>query len=304
MKGMGLQTISERAPLSVSGYLFLIFPAAVLICLTLALLNGVDLEDLLSFGLPLLVIASLLSSGFYIVQPNTARVLTFLGRYAGTDANQGLRWTIPVLIGRQHVSMRLRNFESARSKVNDATGNPIEIAGIVVWRVTSPAASVFGVDDAAQYVSIQSEAAIRALASSYPYGSARHLQTGDLTLLGHPGEIADRLKDALQERVSDAGVDIIEARISHLAYAPEIAAAMLQRQQADALVDAREVLVEGAVGIVEMALARLQEREIVELSLEQKSALVANLLVVLSGEGSAQPVIQAGAVVETPKPVE
>lgn len=285
-----MKTIAERRPLSISGYLVLVLIGLALFFAVPSLLN----QHLL-LGLPLVLVALVAASGFYLVQPNTARVLTLLGNYAGTDKSDGLRWTIPVLVGRQDVSLRLRNFESTQSKVNDANGNPIEIAGVVVWRVTQPAASVFGVDAAAEFVAMQGEAAIRGLASAYPYGGARDKAAGGLTLLGHPTEIAEALKVALQERVADAGVEIVEARLTHLAYAPEIASAMLQRQQADALLDAREVIVEGAVGLVETALSQLESRDIVKLTDDQRAALVSNLMVVLSGDQKAQTVIPAGA---------
>lgn len=286
-----MKSVAERAPLSVSGYVVL--PV-------LALVAAASGTALLSPTLPLLGIAGVILSavsltGFYLIQPNTAKVLTLLGNYAGTDKADGLRWTLPILVGRTTVSLRLRNFESTQSKVNDANGNPIEIAGVIVWRVTRPAASVFGVDEAAAFVAMQSEAAIRGLASAYPYGGARDKATGGLTLLGHPTEIAEALKQALQDRVEDAGVDIVEARLTHLAYAPEIASAMLQRQQADALLDAREVIVEGAVGLVETALGQLETRDIVKLSDDQRASLVSNLMVVLSGDQKAQTVIPAGA---------
>ena len=290
-----MQNYDERGPLSISGYLFLVLLLAAIGYLSWPLVADPSNTTNVVFLVPALVVSVILLSGFYIVQPNTAKVLTFLGRYVGTDNNEGLRWTIPFLIARQTVSKRLRNFESTKSKVNDATGNPIEIAGIVVWRITSPAASVFGVENVSEFVTTQGEAAIRALASAYPNGSSRHTESGALTLLGHPNEIADHLQRDLQDRVADVGVTIGEARISHLAYAPEIAAAMLQRQQADALVDAREVIVDGAIGMVDMALRQLDEKHIVDLDPAAKAALVSNLLVVLSGDHSAHPVIQAGA---------
>ena len=246
---------------------------------------------------PFLAVAVLLAAlpGFYIVQPNTARVLNLLGRYVGTDTRQGLRWTIPLVISRQEVSQRLRNFESTISKVNDATGNPIEIAGVIVWRVKSPANSVFGVENVADYVAMQGEAAIRALANAYPYGSVGQETAAALTLQSNPSEVGDVLMRDMSSRVDAVGVEVVDARLSHLAYAPEIAAAMLQRQQADALIDAREIIVDGAVGIVGMALEQLSSKDVVHLSDEQKAALVSNLLVVLSGDRTPQPVIQSGA---------
>lgn len=298
-----MKQFKEKWPLSISGYVMLLLVlggggwlaysvAAQQVALPFGI-GGVA-PVWLVLG-PLVLVFLIMLSGFYIVQPNTAKVLTFLGRYVGTDRRAGLRWTIPVFIAKQNVSQRLRNFESAKSKVNDATGNPIEIAGVIVWRITQPASAVFGADDVGYYVAIQSEATIRALASSYPYGSSRHTEAGEITLLSHPNEITAKLREDLQERVSEVGVEIVDARISHLAYAQEIAAAMLQRQQADALVDAREVIVDGAIGMVDMALSQLKEKNIVDLKPAEKAALVSNLLVVLSGDRTPQPVVQAGA---------
>ena len=287
-----MHAYAERAPLSLSGYivagamlLVVVFGAPV--ALNAMLQPGPAAAFAVIGGLVLL----LLLPGFYVVAPNTARVLTLLGSYVGTDDREGLRWTLPVLIARQNVSRRLRNFESAAGKVNDARGNPIEIAGVIVWRIASPAAATFGVEDVARYVSTQGDAAIRALAGSFPYGAT---DPGEMSLLSHPEDIADRLRQDMQARVEDVGVTITDARLSHLAYAPEIAAAMLQRQQADALVDAREVIVDGAVGIVGGALDRLRDQGIVDLTADQRAALVSNLLVVLSGDRTPQPVVQTG----------
>ncbi len=297
-----MKHFKEKWPLSISGYLVLLLVLGgggwviyqVLGQRIRLPFEVAGIPPVFLVALPLLVAFLIMMSGFYIVQPNTAKVLTFLGRYVGTDGRQGLRWTIPVFISKQEISQRLRNFESGKSKVNDATGNPIEIAGVIVWRITQPASAVFGANDVGHYVAIQGEAAIRSLASSYPYGSSRHTKSGEITLLSHPNEITEKLKKDLQDRVTEVGVDIVDARISHLAYAQEIAAAMLQRQQADALVDAREVIVDGAIGMVDMALKQLKEKHIVDLQPHEKSALVSNLLVVLSGDRTPQPVVQAG----------
>lgn len=281
----------DRRPLSISGYLYLAGLAAYAFFQVPVIVAGTAqsaLPLLETVGMVLLVIGL---NGLYIVPPNTARVLVFLGKYAGTDAREGLRWTIPLLVTRREVSLRLRNFESSKSKVNDAAGNPVEIAGVTVWRVVSPAAAVFGVDGVASYVEVQAETALRTLASAYPYSAT----DGQLALQGHPQEMADALRQSVQERMADAGVEIVEARISHLAYSAEIAAAMLQRQQADALIEAREVIVDGAVSLVEHALSELSERDIVQLDANQKVALVSNLLLVLSGDQSVQPTIETTA---------
>lgn len=290
-----MNSFHEKNPVSISGILILVVLVAGAFGIVpgaMAMVYGSS-----NSAWPFIaVIAWLIGlQGFYIVQPNTARVLTLLGRYVGTDSKQGLRWTLPLLMSRLQVSQRLRNFESATSKVNDAAGNPIEIAGVIVWRVNSPANSVFGVEDVADYVAMQGEAAIRALANAYPYGGAGQETSAALTLQSNPNEIGDVLKRDMSARVDAVGVEVIDARLSHLAYAPEIAAAMLQRQQADALLDAREIIVDGAVGIVGMALEQLESKDVVQLSEEQKAALVSNLLVVLSGDRTPQPVIHSGA---------
>ena len=285
-----MKSVTERRPLSGTGYL-----VGVLLVIANSFALPMFLDDATIVPLLVLALSGILLTGFYVIQPNTAKVLTFLGHYVGTDTSEGLRWTLPILVGRESVSLRLRNFESTQSKVNDATGNPIEIAGVIVWRVTRPAASAFGVDNLVDFVAMQSEAAIRGLASSYPYGGARDKERGGLTLLGHPTEIAEALKQTLQDRVEEAGVEIVDARLTHLAYAPEIASAMLQRQQADALLDAREVIVEGAVSLVETALDQLETRNIVQLNDDQRAVLVSNLMVVLSGDQKVQTVIPTGA---------
>lgn len=231
--------------------------------------------------------------GFYMVQPNQGKVLQFFGRYAGTDRNHGLRWANP-LYGKKNVSLRVRNFESGRLKVNDANGNPIEIAAVIVWRVVDTAEAVFEVENYENYVTIQSEAALRNLATSYPY--EEHGEDDRLTLRSNANEIAHKLKEEVHERLQKAGVEVMEARLSHLAYAPEIAQAMLQRQQASAVLGARKIIVQGAVGIVSAALEQLKALEVVDLDAERKAAMVSNLLVVLCGEQGARPVINAGSL--------
>ena len=230
--------------------------------------------------------------GFFVVNPNEARVLQLFGDYAGSARTPGLRWANPFLT-KKRVSMRVRNFESARLKVNDNEGNPIEIAAVVVWQVVDSAEAVFEVDDYNNYVKVQSEAALRNLATSYTYDSHDEER---ISLRGHTASVAEHLKKEIQDRLARAGVEVIEARISHLAYAPEIAASMLQRQQAGAIIAARQRIVEGAVGMVEMALDLLSKREIVTLDNERKAAMVSNLLVVLCGERSTQPVVNTGTI--------
>jgi len=230
--------------------------------------------------------------GFFVVNPNEGKVLQLFGSYVGTERTAGLRWANPFYTKR-NVSLRAASLESSRLKVNDLDGNPIEIAAIVVWRVVDTAKASFQVDDHRAYVSIQSESALRHMATSYPYDAH---DDDKPSLRGSLDEVADLLERELAERVSLAGVEIVEARISHLAYAPEIAQAMLQRQQAGAIIAARQKIVDGAVGMVELALARLAEHDVVELDEERKAAMVSNLLVVLCSERAVSPVVNAGTL--------
>jgi regulator of protease activity HflC (stomatin/prohibitin superfamily) len=239
-----------------------------------------------------LAVQGLLLNGFFVVNPNEAQVLQIFGNYAGSGRTPGLRFANP-LYTKRRISLRIRNFESAHLKVNDNEGNPIEIAAVVVWRVVETAEAVFEVDDYENYVHVQSEAALRNLASNYAYDAHDETQR---SLRGHTGEVAEHLKREIQDRLAKAGVEVLEARISHLAYAPEIAAAMLQRQQAGAIIAARQRIVEGAVGMVEMALEMLSRKAIVTLDEERKAAMVSNLLVVLCGERGAQPVLNTGTI--------
>lgn len=230
--------------------------------------------------------------GFYMVHPNQSAVLQLFGRYVGTDLNNGLRWSNP-LYSKQKVSLRVRNFESSKMKVNDNAGNPVEIAAVVVWKVVDSAEAVFEVDNYENFVNIQSESAIRHLASSYAYDAGND---DAISLRSSTDEVTELLKQEIQARLNKAGVQVLEARISHLAYAPEIASAMLQRQQAAAIVAARQQIVEGAVGMVETALQRLSERNVIELDDERKAAMVSNLLVVLCGDHHVQPVLNTGSL--------
>lgn len=243
-------------------------------------------------GILLAVAAAFLMLGVYMVEPNQAAVISLFGKYVGTVKESGLRWNNP-FYGKKKVSLRVRNFESGKLKVNELDGSPIEIAAVIVWRVVDSAEAVFNVDDYESFVHIQSEAALRAMATSYPYD--QH-EDGQISLRSHPVEISDRLKEQLDERLTAAGVDVVDARISHLAYAPEIAHAMLQRQQANAIIAARTRIVAGAVGMVEMALAELEKSGTLKLDEERRAAMVSNLLVVLCGDRSTQPIVNAGTL--------
>ena len=247
---------------------------------------------LLWVDIPLMIVAALLLGGFYIVQPNEARVLVFFGRYIGSVRESGFWYSNPFTIKR-HVSLRIRNFNSERLKVNDLQGNPIEIAAVIVWRVVDSAKALFDVENYEGFVAIQSETAIRAMTSHYPYDA--HVE-GQPSLRGNPGEVSDSLRGQVQARLEVAGVEVQEARISHLAYAQEIAQAMLRRQQAEAIVAARQKIVEGAVGMVESALKMLSEQKVIELDHERKAAMINNLLVALVSEHEASPVINAGSL--------
>ena len=231
-------------------------------------------------------------AGLVPVNPNEARALIFFGHYAGTVRQQGLQWVNPFTV-RRRISVRVRNFETSKLKVNDHAGNPIEIAAVVVWKVTDTAEALFEVDDFENFVQVQAEAALRNLATSHPYD--QH-QDEELALRSNPVEIAAELRTEIQDRLQRAGVEVIEARISHLAYAPEIANAMLRRQQANAVIAARSRIVEGAVTMVEMALDQLSERQVVELDEERKATMVSNLLVVLCSEHETQPVVNTGSL--------
>jgi len=232
-------------------------------------------------------------NGFYTLQPNQAAVLVLFGRYLGTDRVAGFRWANPLLT-KIKVSLRARNLNMETIKVNDQRGNPIEIAAVVVWRVDDSAQATFDVDNFEHYVSVQSEAALRHLASGYPYDSTDDERV--VSLRGSMDEVSGALGNELQQRVSRAGVRVEEARLSHLAYAPEIAGAMLQRQQAEAIVAARTRIVDGAVGIVEMALSKLEGHQLIKLDEERKAAMVNNLLVVLCGDKTAHPVVHTGTL--------
>ncbi len=277
-----------------SGYLMLVVMAVVQISF-----GYVNLKMIMAgngAGMIVVGIASLVVVigwvGFFMVHPNEAKVLQLFGKYVGTAHDQGLKWANP-FYAKTAVSTRIRNFESSKLKVNDSRGSPIEIAAVVVWKVFDTAEALFEVDDYEEFVQIQSESALRNLSTTYPYEP----HEGEGTALrSHPAEIAQALREEIQDRLEQAGVTVIEARISHLAYAPEIANAMLRRQQASAIIAARTQIVAGAVGMVEMALDQLKEKNVVELDEERKAAMVSNLLVVLCGEESTKPIVNAGSL--------
>lgn len=284
--------IREKEVKSVNGIplLFLLMALIVLVAFVLFQIEPKALKIISAF---LLGIGALIGvSGLYKVEPNQSAVLSLFGKYIGTVRTPGLRFNNPFFT-KQKISLRVRNFESGKLKVNELDGSPIEIAAIVVWEVNDSAEAVFNVDDYESFVQIQSEAAIRAMATSYPYDQHSEDQ---ISLRSHPTEISDRLRDEIQDRLAQAGIHVIEARISHLAYSPEIAGAMLQRQQAGAIIAARKKIVEGAVGMVEDAIEGLAKNDIVELDEERKAAMVSNLLVVLCSDKATTPVVNTGSL--------
>ena len=274
-------------------FLILFVLEVVTIATLVALIVGRAEWPLIVLDVLAITAVAICFGGFLIVSPNEAQVLQVFGNYAGTVNRPGFWWTNPFTLPRRKVSQRVRNFESSHLKVNDHDGNPIEIAAIVVWRVTDTAEAVFMVDDYENFVKVQTEAAVRNLATSYAYDSH---QDDRLSLRTASDEITGRLRSEVQDRLAKAGIEVIEARLSHLAYAPEIAQAMLRRQQASAVVAARARIVEGAVGMVEMALEELSKRSVVELDEERKAAMVSNLLVVLCSEQNTQPVVNTGSL--------
>ena len=289
-----MEKIVEKQANKLNGFLML-FVLLVLIALEVYLFLGMIVTknpQILWLLIPLLLIIILTSSGFIVVQPNESRVLIFFGKYIGTVRNSGFWWVNPFTIKRR-VSLRIRNFNSDKIKVNDLHGNPIEIGAVVVWKVIDSAKAVFDVENYEEFVDIQSETAIRSLASEYPYDTEDETMS---SLRGSPQEIADNLKGQLEKRLEVAGVDILESRISHLAYAQEIAQAMLRRQQAQAIIAARTKIVEGAVGMVEMALNSLSQQNIVTLDEDKKATMVNNLMVALVSEHDVQPVINTGTL--------
>ncbi|NIP17301.1 MAG: SPFH domain-containing protein [Xanthomonadales bacterium] len=286
-----IQEISRRCA---SGYL------ALVVLPVLHILDGWLVYRAIMAQSPLYIFLTVLAFivilvcyfGFFMVHPNQAKVLQLFGKYVGSVRQTGLRWANPFYT-KKAVSLRVRNFESEVLKVNDSSGNPIEIAAVVVWKVVDSAEAIFEVDDYESFVHIQSEAALRNLATSYPY----EIHSGEeVALRSSPHEIAGKLQAEVQDRLDKAGVQVIEARISHLAYAEEIASAMLKRQQAQAIVAARRQIVDGAVGMVKMALEELKAQEVIDLDEERKAAMISNLLVVLCGEENAQPILNTGSL--------
>ncbi len=286
--------MKEQNVSSISGIpMLLAILAGALIC-SIGLINGIANTNSLTIGASMLagLILFVMLFGLFMIEPNQAAVLSLFGKYMGTAKEPGLRWNNP-FYAKKKISLRVRNFESSKLKVNDLEGSPIEIAAVVVWQVVDSAEAVYNVDDYESFVHIQTESALRAMATSYPYD--QH-EEGKISLRSHAAEIAKHLTEEIQERLSQGGMSVIEARISHLAYAPEIAQAMLQRQQASAIIAARTRIVEGAVSMVEMALSELSKRNVVDLDPERRAAMVSNLLVVLCGERGTQPIVNAGSI--------
>ena len=293
---------SERRLTSMNGYAMLAI-AVVLVAVALSRFAAIrdDMEAaavLLSHALPgaLCVLATVaIAAGLYTLQPNEAAIMTLFGKYAGTDRAEGLLWANPFFVKRR-ISLRARNLNSPALKVNDKRGNPVEIGAVIIWRVEDTAKARFEVDDVDLYVKLQSEAALRHVASLYAYDEADSEDSGEITLRGGLDDVALALKTELSARFASAGVAVTDARLTHLAYAPEIAQVMLRRQQAEAVISARHKIVQGAVAMVEAALTALSERNVVTLDDERKAAMVSNLLVVLCGDKDTQPIINAGTL--------
>jgi len=292
---IALTATSERRASTYSGYAMLL----LLLAAILADIFGIQrlgMESDVGTGIVIVIAATLVfilvMPGFYMLQPNQAAAITLFGSYAGTDRTTGLRWTWPWL-AKKKVSVRANNFISDKIKVNDLRGNPIEMAAQIVWRVVDTAQALFDVDDYRSFVSVQVEAAIRTIGSRYPYDDFEHQE---VTLRGNHDQVGAELRTELQARLAVAGITVDECGFTHLAYAQEIAGAMLRRQQAQAVVAARKTLVEGAVGMVEMALTMLSEKKVVELDDERRAAMVSNLMVVLCGERDTQPVVNTGTL--------
>ena len=286
--------IQEKTRHTAPGLLMLLIFIIILVVAGLGIFRAARVDDVLGAVafVVVLVIDLVMTIGLFTVAPNEGQVLQLFGAYRGTARDEGLRWANP-FYSKRRISLRIRNFESAKLKVNDTDGNPIEIAAVVVWRVIDTAEAVFEVDEYEHFVRVQSEAAVRGLATRYPYDAH---QEGELSLRGSTDDVAKALKVQIQERLAKAGVEVIEARISHLAYSPEIAAAMLRRQQAGAIIAARTKIVEGAVGMVEMALDMLAQSNKVRLDEDRKAQMVSNLLVVLCGDKETQPIVNTGTI--------
>lgn len=286
--------MSERKGLGINGWVMLAVVLALLVAGGWLIFRFVDDQEASTLwaGIILLVVGGVMASGFVINPPNIAKVVTFFGRYLGTMRRNGLVWTYPLTM-RERVSLRIQNFDSETLKVNDANGNPVEVAAVIVWRVVDTAQAVFEVEDYEDFVKIQTETAVRHMASEYPYDA---YEEGQFSLRANADQMTTSLHEELQEQLTMAGVEVMRAQLRRLAYAPEIAADMLRRQQSEAVVAARRRIVEGVVGMVDHALEMLSENNIVELDEERKAAMVSNLLVVLCSEHHAQPVLNAGTL--------
>jgi regulator of protease activity HflC (stomatin/prohibitin superfamily) len=292
---MTRESRAERVYQSANGYLMVVIGVLLIGLGVASLIRGVAGLPGLLLALLLLVSGVLVLAGLYMLQPNTAAILLLFGQYKGTDRSEGLRWANPLYVGRK-LSLRARNLNMPTLKVNDKRGNPIEIAAAVVWRVRDTAQAVFEVDDYELFVKVQAEAALRHVASQYAYDHGEAAEGSEITLRGSIDEVANALKSELLARFADAGVEVQDAKLTHLAYAPEIAQVMLRRQQAEAIISARQKIVQGAVSMVEAALKGLSEREIVNLDDERKAAMVSNLLVVLCSDKDTQPILNAGTL--------
>ena len=286
--------MQQRPVKAIGGIPLLILFLLLVLASTVGIVRAIVTENVLFVVVAAIVeLAAIIGLiGLFIVNPNEGKVLQLFGDYRGTAKDPGLRWANPFYT-KKSVSLRVRNFETGKLKVNDSYGNPVDIATVVVWKVVDTAEAVFQVDDYVDFVHVQSEAALRNLATQYPYDAH---EEEEMSLSRNTAEISEKLKTEIQDRLAKAGVDVIEARISHLAYASEIAAAMLQRQQASAVVAARQKIVEGAVGMVEMALDQLKEKHVLELDEEKRAAMVSNLLVVLCSDRHTQPVVNTGTL--------
>lgn len=299
MAAAGLNNTDERKAQTSNGGLILLILLASYAALIWGLIDAISAAEAgadpglrIVLYAVLLTIAAFAAAGFYTLQPNEAAAITLFGNYKGTDRTPGLRWVVP-WYGRKKISLRVRNVTGERLKVNDRRGNPIEIAAVVVWRVTDTARALFDVDAYQTFIDIQIETAVREIASHFAYDHAEHEEP---TLRGDAEQVSALLREKLQERVAVAGVIVDETKLSHLAYAPEIANAMLRRQQAEAVLAARQKIVQGAVEMVEHALQQLSERDVVKLDDERRAAMVSNLLVVLCGDRDAQPVLNTGSL--------
>jgi regulator of protease activity HflC (stomatin/prohibitin superfamily) len=275
-------------PISGIGAAIIIAILVIIAIITISFGNGQIVSGIF------IIISVFITPGFIIVNPNEARVLTLFGKYVGSVKQDGFFWVNPFTVKRK-VSLKAYNLNGQQLKVNDSVGNPIEIAAVIVWKIKDTANAVFAVENYLQYVNIQSEAAVRHLANTFPYDNIED-ESASITLRGGADQVSEMLEKELNERLDRAGIEVLEARISHLAYAPEIAHTMLQRQQASAIISARRLIVEGAVGMVEMALQRLSEKNIVDLDEERKAAMVSNLLVVLCGDKSVNPIVNTGTL--------